>query len=421
MTPDWYVDPLGRYEGRYFDGEQWTAQVKDRGRLVIDPDWDRPAPAPAASDDLATDETGVVTTIETASPAAAATATEATVEGDVGFAEPVRAAVEPVAPVLDPIDETAVAAGTVDFSQESPARQVAVLDSPDPAPVSEAIVGDEDESGGRRWLYVLGLAILALALLLILLPRLLGNDETADDNDDAVPAASEAAAVDNDAPDAADEGALPATEPADDAASVDATGTDSDTDTAADGSDDATGDDAAGSDDADDAADDGTPAVDPNSDALMVGSLEILNAKPVLRDLAIWHESSLTGRDITLGDDANCWLGSIGEAVVQNAHCGPVAATPGAEPRFDLVPLRFEDVSDGVIQIRPITDAVVIDAVLPNGLQLVGSEGPIDPASFAVSGDATAPDASEPDTSEPADSGPEDAERGSRGERETGD
>ena len=137
---------------------------------------------------------------------------------------------------------------------------------------------------------------------------------------------------------------------------------------------------------------------------------------PPERDFA-----GLTGRDITLGDDANCWLGSIGEAVVQNAHCGPVAATPGAEPRFDLVPLRFEDVSDGVIQIRPITDAVVIDAVLPNGLQLVGSEGPIDPASFAVSGDATTPDASEPDTSEPADSGPEDAERGSRGERETGD
>lgn len=416
MTPDWYVDPLGRYEGRYFDGEQWTAQVKDRGRLVIDPDWDRPDVDETVDEDVA----AVV---------------EAAKADDVGFAEPVRAAVEPIAPApvldpapaLDPIDETAVASGAVDFSQESPARQVAVLDSPEPAPVSETILADEESSGSRRWLYVLGLAILALALLVILLPRLLGNDEAADSGDEPVAAVDTDEAADEAADDVddADEGALPATE-------VDEATDDADNDAmaeadeaapaegatdSAEGTDDAAStDDAAGADDAM-ADDEGAERViDPDSDALLVGSLEILNAKSVLRDLAVWHESSLTGRDITLGEDADCWLGSIGEAVVQNAHCGPVAATPGAEPRFDLVPLRFEDVSEGVIQIRPITDAVVIDAVLPNGLELVGRDGPIDPTSFAP--DAASDDA-EPDDGAP--DGDEDTDRGGRGERESGD
>jgi hypothetical protein len=412
MTPDWYVDPLGRYEGRYFDGEQWTAQVKDRGRLVIDPDWDRPEVDPDAADDTASVDDTIDDT------------TDQSFDG--GFDEPGRAAVEPItpaptidpAPVLDPVDETAVTAGQVDFSQESPARQVAVLDSPDPEPVSETIAVDEEPSGSRRWLYVLGLAVLALALLLILLPRLLSNDETADADDQPIAAVDDADAAEDtgeDAADPADEGALPATEAEDDTNEAMA-----DEDADADAMDD--GDTGAMDDEA---AEDDAAQVDDNSDALTVGSLEILNAKPVLRDLAVWHESSLTGRDITLGDDADCWLGSIGEAVVQNAHCGPVAATPGAEPRFDLVPLRFEDVSEGVIQIRPVTDAVVIDSVLPNGLELVGRDGPIDPASFAPSVDAS--DNSTEDTSaedadgSEADGDEADSDRGARGGRDQGD
>ncbi len=415
MTPDWYVDPLGRYEGRYFDGEQWTAQVKDRGRLVIDPDWDRPEVDPDAADEA----TSVDDTIDDTTDQ----------DFDPGFDEPVRAAVEPIAPaptidpapVLDPVDETAVAAGSVDFSQESPARQVAVLDSPDPEPISETIAVDDKSSGSRRWLYVLGLAILALALLLILLPRLLSNDETADGDDQPVAAVDEdtdrAETAEADDADPADEGALPATEAEDD------------TDAAIEAEDADAMDDSATEDDAMDDSADGAAQVDENSDALMVGSLEILNAKPVLRDLAVWHESSLTGRDITLGDDADCWLGSIGEAVVQNAHCGPVAATPGAEPRFDLVPLRFEDVSEGVIQIRPVTDAVVIDAVLPNGLELVGRDGPIDPTSFAPTAD-TSGSGAEDTGSEEADAdadeadeadGDADSDRGGRGGRDQGD
>ena len=40
MDADWYVDPLGRFEGRYFDGAQWTDQVSDGGIAAVDPDWD---------------------------------------------------------------------------------------------------------------------------------------------------------------------------------------------------------------------------------------------------------------------------------------------------------------------------------------------------------------------------------------------
>jgi hypothetical protein len=35
--PDWYADPTGRHEYRYWDGSAWTANVADSGRAVIDP------------------------------------------------------------------------------------------------------------------------------------------------------------------------------------------------------------------------------------------------------------------------------------------------------------------------------------------------------------------------------------------------
>ena len=448
MTPDWYVDPLGRYEGRYFDGEQWTAQVKDRGRLVLDPDWDRPA----AGDASATEE-------------------DPSDRDQPTFDKPGEAAVEPISTAAVLVEDTALSSGSMDFSQESPTRQVAVLETPDTTPVvevpatvtdgiqSDDTVGDDDGSSNRRWLYVLGLAILALAILLILLPRLLGSDEVADTGDEPVASATEGTA---DTADDADEGALPATE-ADDAEATDDNAdaaapdpNDDAADAAEEPADPATADDPASTDTDDAATDDAAtgdgqepdedtaaPEAEPGADAMNVGSLEILNAKPVLRDLAIWHESSLGERNITLGADAACWLGSIGEAVVQNAQCGPVASTPGAEPQFDLIPLRFEDVSDGVIQIRPVTDAVVIDAVLPNGLELIGPDGPVDPATLApATANEPAPDTSEPDSpdadtgdadsgdeSSEADAPAEDAaedeestpERGSRGGRAEGD
>jgi uncharacterized protein YxjI len=34
---NWYPDPLGRHEYRYFDGNQWTEHVSDHGRQDVDP------------------------------------------------------------------------------------------------------------------------------------------------------------------------------------------------------------------------------------------------------------------------------------------------------------------------------------------------------------------------------------------------
>lgn len=48
----WFPDPLERFEGRFFDGEQWTNQVSDDGFQREDPDWQtaRPKPAFAGAD-----------------------------------------------------------------------------------------------------------------------------------------------------------------------------------------------------------------------------------------------------------------------------------------------------------------------------------------------------------------------------------
>ena len=35
--PDWYPDPFGRHELRYYDGSQWTEHVSSHGRQAVDP------------------------------------------------------------------------------------------------------------------------------------------------------------------------------------------------------------------------------------------------------------------------------------------------------------------------------------------------------------------------------------------------
>lgn len=35
--PNWYPDPMGRHEYRWFDGRQWTQQISDRGIQGVDP------------------------------------------------------------------------------------------------------------------------------------------------------------------------------------------------------------------------------------------------------------------------------------------------------------------------------------------------------------------------------------------------
>ena len=37
-SADWYPDPCGRHELRYFDGAAWTQNVADGGRAAVDPD-----------------------------------------------------------------------------------------------------------------------------------------------------------------------------------------------------------------------------------------------------------------------------------------------------------------------------------------------------------------------------------------------
>lgn len=38
-SANWYVDPLGRFQGRFFDGNEWTDKVSLHGRLATDPAW----------------------------------------------------------------------------------------------------------------------------------------------------------------------------------------------------------------------------------------------------------------------------------------------------------------------------------------------------------------------------------------------
>jgi len=39
MQADWFVDPVARFDGRFFDGVRWTNQVSDDGLLRTDLDW----------------------------------------------------------------------------------------------------------------------------------------------------------------------------------------------------------------------------------------------------------------------------------------------------------------------------------------------------------------------------------------------
>jgi hypothetical protein len=36
-NPDWYPDPTGRFELRYWDGSQWTEHASTAGQQVVDP------------------------------------------------------------------------------------------------------------------------------------------------------------------------------------------------------------------------------------------------------------------------------------------------------------------------------------------------------------------------------------------------
>lgn len=46
--PNWYPDPMGRHEYRWFDGTQWTDQVSSHGRSSVDPVDQAPPHVPVA-------------------------------------------------------------------------------------------------------------------------------------------------------------------------------------------------------------------------------------------------------------------------------------------------------------------------------------------------------------------------------------
>jgi uncharacterized protein YxjI len=48
LPPDWYPDPSGRHEHRYWDGSKWTEHVASHGRQSVDPDVTA-APPPAVA------------------------------------------------------------------------------------------------------------------------------------------------------------------------------------------------------------------------------------------------------------------------------------------------------------------------------------------------------------------------------------
>jgi len=140
MDADWYEDPLGRYDGRFFDGEAWTKQVSADGTLATDPDF-----PPSAITSGAASVDPVV-----ASPA-------------------VEALPVPVA----------TRASTAD---ESPARVVAVLD--------ERVMQDEKPPRrGRDWRW---LAVVAAAVAVAVLAGLVWGRST----ETATPVALDAAEED---------------------------------------------------------------------------------------------------------------------------------------------------------------------------------------------------------------------------------
>lgn len=54
LTPsaDWYADPLGRFEKRYWDGARWTEHVTSNGAPSVDPPLAPPAPVSSRGDEV---------------------------------------------------------------------------------------------------------------------------------------------------------------------------------------------------------------------------------------------------------------------------------------------------------------------------------------------------------------------------------
>lgn len=334
MEADWYIDPLGRFEGRFFDGSRWTHQVSDRGTLAFDPDWPPVARgrSAAASDYTASEQVTASTSSEqvTASTSSvAATSTAAVATAGVGAAT--------------------VGAATIDTSRtssvaESPTRQVAVVtpETPSGRPVlassvdrsatyttpSEPIVRapGERSGSGRRWLYIIGGLLLLAGLALALLPRLFGGDDTIADSD--TPAVE--VVQDDDAANRADQA-----DEADEAAMAD------------------------------------------TGDEVAVGGVTIRNGQSLLGDLTAWHGEQASAKGIDLPADADCWFAKRGDVAEQAAFCGPVGVDAEGRTLYDQLAVVFDDAGPQVVSASVDRDSLIPNIALDQGRELVDRDGEI--------------------------------------------
>ncbi len=331
MDADWYVDPLSRFEGRFFDGERWTERVSDGGAAAIDPDFPQHG-------------------TETDTPALPAPAEPAAEQpNDIG---PLAI----VAPLHDSVSVESVGPGRgrkASLMQESPVRTVAVLDSSLVAsPVTLVQPASANGRSGRAPIVwgLLGL-IAALAVAGLLLLR---NDEpTGGTVAEPVELDSEQEARVEDLEAGGSVEDLEA-EPIEEL-EVDAP----------------------------------IGAVAPgtsfaSSEAVEVGGLRIINGESVLIGLTDWHQGFAAQRGVELGPSASCWFAQLGGAAVQVAHCGPVGGSANSEFLFDSVPLLFEEAPLGGQIAQPVVDAAMTDALLANALTLVGRDG--DPPPLSIEG-----------------------------------
>lgn len=382
MDADWYVDPLGRYDGRFFDGESWTDQVSAGGNLAIDLDWtpeasDEQLAPPAAStiddtveptestspittvvispDETSSDPTLVLAELDPPTPDSAALHADAAIE-EVALPDPVEADT----PAVTAVTVTRIEATT---ATESPARPVAVLDesvlagrTPTTAPSKKSY----------RWLYLLGLLALLAAALAIVLPRLGSDSPTVGD-----PSSADADRVEDlvGGSQLGDEAAEPEPD------TLEAPDVDLDVDAEAN----------SGSDQDESAVDQPPGVAEPDADfdpadAVAVGDLVIANGGSVLKELTDWHEDFSADRGIALADDASCRFAQIASATAPGAYCGPFDDGSGTEVLYDVVPLRFVLNRDGLPIAQPVIGAVEVDQVLESGVELVGAGGAADEA-----------------------------------------
>ena len=404
MDADWYVDPQGQYDGRYFDGEAWTNQVSAGGDFVIDPDWtpdpnpvpdepEPPAPPPApevADVEVAAPGTAQVTAPEVTAPEVAApevaapeltapevtapevTAPELTVPEvtvpEVTAPEVTAPEVEVAAPIERDVPEVEVVApGTPEVAAPI-AREVPEVELPAPAARDAespgAIASAEfDDSGGD---------VPAVAPLTG--PETRRADLTHESPARTVAVLDEA----KPSPSPTSQARTSFDEPrrrhwpallllALVAASL-VVGLiwflDRDSNSASPA--------ATSEVDLPEGVVEEGATFDP-SETIEVGELRVVNGTSLLDDLSSWHVDFAGSRGVELTASASCWLGRLGDAAVQMAFCGPVGVDAD-ENLYDKVPLIFANADDADLGLvaQPVVDAVAIDSRLARSLELVG-------------------------------------------------